>query len=210
MPLNPVVIPDNLTDAGEQFMESPFSDAVSPAVITGQDRLFLCQDMAMRQLARSVFDTKCVWIHVVLWSALRDGTMTIDDYSDALVQLANSRQGFVPVSAQVLFSVFVRDYSDNLVQIQALCDYLGNENADPASHIMVAAEFINTVWANYLTYKDKVRVATKVVLEALLTKDSDKQAQYVTGLTTILNHQPKEYFLGWCQENGVTTDSAST
>ena len=205
--VEPVVIPDNLTDAGEQFMESPFSDAVSPAVITGQDRLFLCQDMAMRQLARSVFDTKCVWIQVVLRSALQDGTMTLDDYSDALVHLANSRQGFVPVSAQVLLSVFVREKSDDLVQIQALCNYLGGENAEPASHIMVAAQFINTLWLDYLIDDSKVRTATQIVLDALLNRDSEQQAQHVTGLITVLNDPPKEYFVEWCHENGVPIDS---
>ena len=204
--VEPVVIPDNLTEVGEELMEPPFSDAVSPAVITGQDRLLLCEDMAMRQLAGSVFGTKSVWIQVVLWSALREGTMTLDDYSDALVQLANNRLGFVRVSAPVLLSVFLRDKSDNLVQIQALSNYLGGENAEPTSNIMVAAQFINTLWVDYLTVENKVRIATQIVLRALLTKDSEKQAQYVTGLVTLLIQRPMDYFVKWCQENGVAVD----
>ena len=204
--VEPIVIPDNLTDAGEQFMEPPFSDAVSPAVIAGQDRMLLCEDMAMRQLAKSVFGTRCVWIQVVLWNALREGNMTLDEYSDVLVQLASNRHGFVPVSAPVLLSVFMRDNSDGFVQIKALCNYLGNKNAEPASNIVVATEFINTIWFNYLTYENKVKTATQVVLKALLANDSEKQVQYVTGLATVLNQLPKDYFVKWCQENGVSTD----
>ena len=204
--IEPVVIPDNLTDVGERLIDSPFCDVVSPAVIAGQDRLLLCEDMTMRQLAGSVFGTKCVWIQVVLWSALREGTMTLDDYSDALVQLANNRHGFVPVSTPVLLSVFARDKSDNLVQIQALCNYLGSENAEPASHIMVAAQFINTLWVDYLTDEDKVRTATEIVLRSLLSRDSEQEAHHVTGLVTVLNQRPRDYFMNWCQENGVSID----
>ena len=205
-----VVIPDNLSDVGKQFMEPPFSEAVSPAIITGQDRLLICDDMAMRQLARSVFDTKSVWLQVVLWSALRDGTMTLDHYSDALVKLTHNRHGFVQVSAPVLLSVFVRDKTNDLIDIQALCNYLGGENAEPTSNILVATQFINTLWINCPTDENKVRTATQIMLRALLTKDSKKQDQYVTGLATLLNQQPKEYLLKWCHENGVTIDGAST
>lgn len=206
--VEPVVIPDNLSDVGKQFMEPPFSDAVSPAIITGQDRLLLCNDMAMRQLARSVFGTKSVWIQVVLWSALREGTMSIDDYGDALVKLAHNRHGFVQVSAPVLLSVFLRDKTNDLVDIQALCNYLGGENAEPSSNIMVAAQFINTLWFNCSTDENKVKTATQVMLRALLTKENKKQDQYVTGLATLLNQQPKKYLLKWCRDNGV--DDAST
>ena len=204
--IEPVVIPDNLTEAGEQLMEPPFSDAVSPAVIAGQDRLLLCEDMVMRQLASSVFGTKSIWIQTVLWSALQDGTMTLDEYSDALVQLAKIRHGFMPVSEYVLLSVLMRDNSDDLLQFQDLCNYLGSGIAEPASYIMVASQFINTLWVNYLTDENKVRTATQIVLHSLLTRNSEHQAQQVTRLATTLNQRPRDYFVEWCQKNGVAVD----
>ena len=201
--IEPVVIPDNLTEAGEQLMEPPFSDAVSPAAIAGQDRLLLCEDMVMRQLANSVFGTKSIWIQVVLWGALQDGMMTLDEYSDALVQLAKLRHGFMPLSASVMLSVFMRDNSDDLLQFQALCSYLGSGIAEPASYIKVASQFINTLWGSYLTDENKVRAATQIVLHSLLTRNSEHQDQHVTRLATILNQRPRDYFVQWCQENGV-------
>ena len=201
--IEPVVIPDNLTEAGEQLMEPPFSDAVSPAAIAGQDRLLLCEDMVMRQLANSVFGTKSIWIQVVLWGALQDGMMTLDEYSDALVQLAKLTHGFMPLSASVMLSVFMRDNSDDLLQFQALCSYLGSGIAEPASYIKVASQFINTLWGSYLTDENKVRAATQIVLHSLLTRNSEHQDQHVTRLATILNQRPRDYFVQWCQENGV-------
>ena len=204
--IEPVVIPDNLTEAGEQLMELPFSDAVSPAVIAGQDRLLLCEDMVMRQLASSVFGTKSVWIQVVLWSALQNGTMTLDQYSDALVRLAQIRHGFMPVSAYVLLSVFMRDNSDDLLQFQALCDYLGSGKVEPASYTKLVSQFINTLWISYLTDDNKVSTATQIVLHSLFIRNSEHQAQHVPRLAATLNQRPRDYFVKWCQENGVAVD----
>ena len=78
--------------------------------------------------------------------------MTMRAYSDALVQLAALRHGFVSISAAILCSVFERDTSRELAQLQALCTHVGSENAEPLSHLRNAAAFINKIWADGLPH----------------------------------------------------------
>ena len=198
--IEPVVIPDNLTEAGESLLGLWSGNAVAPSLIAGQDRLLLCEDMMMRHLVGSVFGSKSIWLQPVLLSALEAGTTTLSAYSDALVQLAAHRHGFVPIRADVLRSVFERDMSPELVQLQALCAYLGNKNAEPYSHLRIAADFINAIWAGAPSHDVKVMAATGVVLRVLLFRNRGKEwARWGGWLVLRLGRAPKEYFTKWCE-----------
>ena len=201
--VEPVVFPDKLSELGEKLVSFPSGDATAPAVIAGQDRLLLCEDMTMRQWAGLVFDTKGVWIQAVLLSALEAETMTLSDYSDALVQFAAHRDDYVSISAPVLLSVFERDTSSELVQLQALCTYIGTKTAEPVSHIRLAADFINAIWANRPPNDLKVQTATNLVLGALLARQRGEEwANWAASLVLKLSKTPRIYFItSWCQES---------
>ena len=89
--VEPLVIPDNLSEAGEELIHLPTGDATAPAVMAGQDRLLLSEDMVMRQMASKVYGAKGVWLQAVLLSALQARTMTPSAYSEALVYLGAHR-----------------------------------------------------------------------------------------------------------------------
>ena len=201
--VEPVVIPDDLSEIGETLLGFPFGDAIAPAVIAGQDRLLLCEDMMMRQWADLAFSTKGVWLQAVLLSALQAETMTLRDYSDALVQFAAHRDEYVSISTPVLVSVFERDTSSELVQLQALCAYIGNDTAEPVSHIRLAADFINVIWGNRPPNDLKVQTATNLVMGALLArKRGEEWANWAASLILKLSEAPRIYFTTtWGQES---------
>ena len=205
--VEPVVIPDDLSELGEMLLGHPSGDAIAPAVIAGQDRLLLCEDMMMRQLTVLAFGAKAVWLQAVLLSALQAGTMTLKDYSDALVQLAAHHHDDVSISTPVLFSVFERDTSSELLQLQALCGYIGTKTAEPVSHIRLAADFINAIWADSSAHDLKVQTATNLVLCALLVRNRGEEwARWAGSLILKLNMAPRTYFTSWCQQHSLPID----
>ncbi len=54
---------------------------------------------------------------------------------------------------------------------QALCTYIGNKNAEPVSHIGMAAELINRIWSNGSPYDPKIQKATNHLFQALLYRN---------------------------------------
>ena len=199
-----VVIPDDLSELGDQLMRLPFGDAFVPAVVAGQGRLILCEDMMMRQLADREFGTKGVWLQAVLLSALQAETFELSDYGEALVQLAAHRHGHVPVSVPVLLSVFERDASRRLVKLQALCTYVGTANAEHVSHVEVVAGFINAIWPDGSPADAKVETATNIVLRSLLARaGGEVGAERAQALTKRLNEDPKTYLASWLRDGSI-------
>lgn len=156
----PFVIPDDLSEFGEQLLRFPSPDAFEPAIIAGRSRLLLCEDMMMRHLSAKAYGTKGVWLLAVLLSAVQAGKIELDSYVHALVHLAAHRHGHVAIDAPALLSAFGNDPSDGLVQLQALCTYIGNQNAELSSHVGAAANFINTIWSDNSRGDSRVRKAS--------------------------------------------------
>ena len=203
----PTVIPDYLSERGEKLIRIPVRDAFAPAVIAGRDRLLLSEDLMMRQLASSAYGTRSVWLQAVLMNAVQAGAMTHDAYVDALVHLAVCRHGPVAVNARDLLSAFVGDTSDELVRLQALCTYIGHENSDPVSHITLAAGFINRIYTNASAHDLRVRAATNLIFEALLSGNRGGDwARWAATFFGRLAEIPKAGLLDWCREHSLPID----
>lgn len=209
--VEPLIIPDNLSELGEALLHFPSRDAVAPAILAGQTRLLLSEDMMMRQVVDQAYGTKGVWIQAVMWSAVRAKTVSLDVYVDVLVHLSICRHGYMRVNTQILFLGYEGDTSDELVRLQALCAYLGNENAELVSNIMVAADFINMIWTEDSSTSPKVRTATDLVFRVLLQRDRehDEQARWVDALYVRLDKAPKDYFRDWCEEHSLAISDTS-
>lgn len=197
-----VVIPDELPDAVEQIIYSPAGNAFICAFLARErNLLLLCEDMIMRQWARALLDAKGVWIQAVLSSALRNETLAHDVYSDVLVQLALRRHCHISVSAPDLLSVFERDKSPNLTQLEILCADFGNKAADPDSHIEIAIGFINRIWADNRYKGEQLTEPTSIVLNALLLNGNSKRGLWAAPIYAKLNSAPLSYFARWCREH---------
>lgn len=208
--VEPVQIPNDLSELGEKLVRLPPIGGFSSAIIAGQTRLLLCEDMMMRQFAHEAFGVKGVWLQSVLFSAEQAGTMSINSYADAVVYLAAHQHGYIWVSTPVLLSAFNRSDSRDLVELRALCAYVGDENAEIESNTKISAEFINAictnahpiVWVNDFPVDSKTRKATTLVFHALLgdRRDSD-WARWGAALYRRLDTIPRRYLLRWCEDN---------
>ena len=193
-----VVIPDELSQLGSELIDSPMGESLAPGVLAGSDRLLVCEDMMMRNLAGEAFGTKGVWLQAVLISALDAGRITLDAYADVLVYLATYRHSHVSLDSSVLLSVFQRDDSHELRQLQALCAYVGNTNAEPLSHIRLAADFINEIWKNSSRFDLKVLKATSLIFRSLLCRNLvNEWAHWAALLCMQLNSAAIEFFETW-------------
>ena len=204
-----VVIPDGLSDLGDQMLNVPFGDAFVPAVIAGSDRLLLAEDMMMRQLAARAFGTKGTWLQPVLLSALQAETMDWGDYCEGLVQLAAHRHGHVFLNAQVILSVFEDDTSTELVKLETLCAYVGAANAEHHSLIASVAAVVNAIWVDAEPTDAKVETATHLLFRALLVRhDGTVYAERARDLAKQLGEAPKTYLVNWLDEQTEVTGSA--
>ena len=203
----PLVIPDDLSEFGEQLLRFPSPDAFAPAIIAGRSRLLLCEDMMMRHLSAKAYGTKGVWLQAVLLSAVQAEKIEFDSYVHALVHLAAHRHGHVAIDAPALLSAFGNDPSDGLVQLQALCTYIGNQNAELSSHVGAAANFINTIWSDNSRGDSRVRKASELLIEALLhPRTGDEWPSWATVLYLRLDDAPRTFLLDWCRERNLPVD----
>ena len=207
--VEPVEIPNDLSDLGEKLVRLPPVGGFSPAIVAGQTRLLLCEDMMMRQFAREVFGVNGIWLQSVLLSAEQAGTMSINAYANAVVYLAAHRHGYVSTSTPVLLSTFDHVGSGDLLELQDLFSYVGDKSAEIQSNTKISAEFINTICTNsrpILVVNDfpvdsKTRKATNLVFEALLGGRLDGDwARWGAALYRRLDTMPKRYLLRWCED----------
>ena len=196
-----VVIPNELPDSAEQILRTPARDTFVCAILAREDRLLLCEDMIMRRWTRAVLDTKGVWLQAVLFSALESRTLTRNTYSDALVQLALRRHFHIPVSVPDLRSVFERDKSPNLTELETLCTVFGSKTADPVSHIEIAVDFINSIWADDRHRGERLTKPTSIVLSALLLNKNNERDLWAAQVYAKLSNAPQYYFAEWCKKH---------
>lgn len=194
----PVVIPDTLPEIAELVLQFPAGDAIAPLILAGQQRVLVCEDLAMRQLGQQAFNTRGVWLQAVLLAALDRGAITLDRYADAMVLLAAHRHGFLAINVAMLQSVYARDGTSGLYLLQALLHYLGSAKADPRSHLSIACHFLNGLWDGRTGVPLKVEAATGHVMRALLARPrGDDWARWAGALWMGLDAGPRSYFRGW-------------
>ena len=200
----PLVVSDGLSRLGEDLTRTPVGESVAPAFLARADRLLLSEDIVIRELGNRGYGTRGVWLQAVALSAFRAGAIPFAAYVDVLVHLAAHRHGVVMFDADVIRSIYDREKTDDLVQIQALCNYIGNEDADPVSHTMIAADFINSVWKSGKDAGSRAGRAVGFVLTALLSRHrGNDAAQWVAKCYRRLDDAPRRYLLEWCKEHSV-------
>ena len=194
------VIPDDLTELGEALVGSPASDAVAPGVLASNNRLLLSEDMMLRRLSSDAFNTKGVWLQAVLMSAVQAGTLNQDIYSDAIVHLASHRHGSVSVSAIDLLSIFRRDNTGKLEQLDAVYHFLGNKNAEILSHVNTSAQFLNTILNVSVWHNPKEKRAAHTLFRTLFCRFRGKDwALWAASLYVRLHEFPRACLIHWCQ-----------
>ena len=203
----PLIVSDNLSELGEALIQLPRRDAMAPAILANETRLLLSEDMMMRQWAGRAYGTRGIWIQVTLLSAVHANVMPFSAYVDSLIHLASHRHAPIPIDARILFLAYKRDTNDELMRLQSLCAYVGHEGAEPVSHITVAADFINMIWADGSSDSSRIRTASNIVFGALLSRDRGHEwAKWATSLYLKIDAAPRDYLLDWCVEHSLPVD----
>ena len=198
--VEPLVIPNDLSEAGEVLIHLPTGDVVAPAIMAGQDRLLLSEDMVMRQMASKVYGVTGVWLQAVLLSALQAGTITRGAYGEALVYLSDHRHSHVALDSESLLSAFEVDEDEDLSRLRSLCAHVGGKNAELFSNVRLAAIFLNAIWAD-APHDPKVQKATEMVLRAMLLHNrGDEWATWAASLVLALDEKAGVFLWDWCQQ----------
>ena len=200
----PLVVPDGLSRLGDELTRTPAGESLAPAILAREDRILLSEDMMVRELGTRGYRTNGVWLQPVVLSAMQAGRMSFDGYVDVVAHLARYRHGPVMFDSRVIRSAYERDTSDELLRLQALCNYLGTEGADPVSHTMVVTEFINSIWDNGSVHAPRVRKAMDLMFAALMARARGGNAvRWVTKCYRRLDDGPRSYLLDWCMTHSV-------
>ncbi|WP_341349556.1 PIN domain-containing protein [Cognatishimia maritima] len=143
---------------GDQF------DTVSVATREGGTVLSL--DLRFRQVAREIAGLNAVGIDALLDQLLEVEAIDTEQHAKSMMDLAVQGCGVLSVNAGLLLAAFRADQSDNKRGFQILVRFLGGRNAEPISHLTVAAAFAD------LTFQElpalKAQSATGHVLRALV------------------------------------------
>lgn len=205
--IEPAVLADALPAQIETLISVVSGEPFIPMALASTDRLLLSDDLALRRIGFEAFNTKGVWLQAVLLSALKDSAISLERYADALVLLSARRHCFVSVDAKSMHSVFTRDESVILARFQAICTYLGSVDADAKSHLTLAANFINKIWADAVWDDLKTCRATSIVLRSLILRHrGDAWPAWAAGLYSVFNSRAKAYFVGWCRGHFLPID----
>ena len=139
------------TDPGSELRKiigrfgSDFVDEILAAQGTG--RLLVCEDFALRTIARTEFDVKSSWLQPVMMKALATEAISSDEYLKAVLGFIASRFEFVSIDGGLLAQTIAGIRSMDLPKdFLTLASRLGGPKADLPSHVSVAARSIEACW----------------------------------------------------------------
>lgn len=148
-----------------------------------------------------LLDVKGLWIQAVLFSAMENETLAHNEYSDILVELTRRGHFHIPTSLKDMIFVFERDESPDLTRLKILCRAFGSMTADRDSHVEVAVDFINQIWADSRYKEEQLTKPTAIVLDVLLLNENNKRELWDTLIYDKLSNAPKAFFAEWCKEH---------
>lgn len=143
---------------GDQF------DTVSVATREGGTVLSL--DLRFRQVAREIAGLNAVGIDALLDQLLEVEAIDTEQHAKSMMDLAVQGCGVLSVNAGLLLAAFRADQSDKKRGFQFLVRCLGGPNAEPISHLTVAAAFAELAFQELPALK--AQSATGHVLRALV------------------------------------------
>jgi cellulose synthase operon protein C len=164
----PAVAPAAPSALEQKLLEMGRYGFLDPIYVSIADNLLLVsEDLHYRVIARETHGRDGAWLQAVLMVAHEAGALHRNSYADAIYGLAAQKHSHLTLTSQNLLQIAKQDASDNLEKLAIAAAFIGNETADPESHINVTWEFFVQVWNADLTYLRKAK-ATGIMLERLL------------------------------------------
>jgi hypothetical protein len=179
----------------------------------GSRRILLADDLFTRQVA-GLLGTPATSLQPVLMAARNRGVLSREHYTKAITDLADIGQEFISIDAPTLETALKLDRNEGEEGIgqrfKTATKVLGGKKADPDSHCLVAAAFIDSLWS-LPNKKNGDCQATSYLLRELLkgrTKDYqvilntiDQRLALRREFRIYLRQWAKGHFLSWPKTN---------
>ncbi len=203
--VEPADLPAVVPPLAETIMAIKGGDVLASALIAqATGRLYLCDDLYMRQWAADISGVKSLWLQIALESAFGAGQLSMNSYCSALVTLAALRRKTIPLSVPILAEVFSSDSTPTLDNFETLTNCLAGEHADISSHTNVAADFLEAIWTQGDHDPAKIVKASELVFSALLPRDQASWTQWAAPFFSRLSTPAGQCFANWCKRNAIS------
>lgn len=147
----PIVLDDSASTVMREHVQSGDTDMLDAAILSvATDRLFVCDDLAMRSIHRSLGGTRATWLHNVLTHAHIAGLVDSERLTQQTVDLIRSGHAYLGVTGLMMalgVQMDVLEHGRLGDRAEVLIGRLGGEIADPISHIHAACEALFHIWS---------------------------------------------------------------
>jgi Flp pilus assembly protein TadD len=190
-----------------------FFDEVYAA--NGSGRILLVDDLFTRQVA-GLLGTPAAWLQPVLMIARNRGVLSGEQYTKAVTDLADIGQELISVDPPTLAVArkLDRDSGEEGVgrRFKAASSALGGKSADPGSHCLVAATFLDNLWSSQNLKPGDYQVTSHLLQQLLKGRTEDHQAildvldqqlAHRRSIRIYLRQWAKGHFLRWPRNDAV-------
>ncbi|KAF5070311.1 hypothetical protein DSECCO2_223820 [anaerobic digester metagenome] len=188
-----IAIPNDISSFENLIIEKLSVSCLDDLYIAkSKGTILLSDDMYYRNTCYKLTEglIKSVWLQPVLDAAVECKALSNEKYANAIVGLASLKHGHLFLSPSVLLNVFQNDSTPALSNLEIVASYIGKENADIRSQLLVSILFLNRIWV--MPNDLKARGATEIllrnitrfpeykkVLEIILKIGNSNMAEYV-------------------------------
>jgi tetratricopeptide (TPR) repeat protein len=195
--VKPVVAPDDPTEVAVLINQSFGTHLLDAANLAGTEQLLVSEDMHYRQFAEAACSTKAVWLQTIFSFALEKGLIDHRRYVDLLVKLAWRRHGHLSLTADNMLAVVREDHSQGGQNFEVVANFIGTQNADHRSHVVVSTEFLNRMWQEYGQVDLISMRATSTILDRLIRFRSENWALILGFLKRGCSAPVRQYIDRW-------------
>lgn len=170
------------------------------------NRLLLSEDLFYRQWANQVLGLKnSIWIDAVLRYCYKLNLITLNELTGAITHFSAWGHSHIILDTEILSCVFAMDETENLVKFHNICKYIGIENADFPSHVLVVKRFLLSIYSVSENNKTKLTKATHLLLDQLF-RFAPNKALCIIALCFDTPPDMEECIIEWRESNGISDD----
>lgn len=166
--VRPATAPDAPSELASLITDTFGAHVLDAIHLAGEGHVLVSEDMHFRQIGETTSSVPSVWLQAIFAFAKETGRIGHGRYADAILKLAWRRHTHISIDAQTLRAVLDADDTDDLLNFQALTNFIGGKNAEIASHLNVAMSFLNDVWRRRHVVELRAMKATGILLSNLI------------------------------------------
>lgn len=199
--------PDDIPKTSKELIRS-FSPTLMDSVYCSlNERVFLSEDMYLRQLAESEFGVKGVWIQAVLLYALEESLVEYDEYCRILILLAKKGHEFLTLNAAVLYEIAINDTTEKFEEFSVVANLLGSKTADISSHVSVSEECLQLIWQDRKIPSLKRKLLVSILLNNIIRFRTDDWQKILASIYISSKMNLRQYIVLWVRGHFLSLDS---